>query len=89
MNTMLNLDRVWPERAVGYGNEFLASGWVERLNGRLLHGRKVRATIVLSAIEARKVLDWILENDGASYPYSIQSTNQIVGVDLVAEVVLA
>jgi len=87
MNTILNLDDVEPGRVPGYPTNFLGHGWTERVNGKLVHGGMMRATIALSDEDARKVLDWLLDNPGHSYPYSVTSTNRIIGVKLVSEAV--
>ena len=87
MSTMLNIDKVDPGRVPGYPTNFLAAGWLERVSGSLLQGKGMRATIPLNDDDARKVLDWLLANPCHAYPYTINSTNQIVGVELVSEAV--
>ena len=82
METTLNLDIVRSERIAGYGTNFVGAGALERIKGRVHHGSKIRASVILSDDDARKVMDWMLENPGMPYPFSFTDVNRIVGLDL-------
>jgi len=85
MQTILNVDSVWPERLPGHANTYLAGGRLERVGGRLLHGEHLRATVMLSDEKAVEIIDWMLENTGHTYPYTVPSNRQVIGVQLVRE----
>ena len=87
METIVNLDRIWPERAPGYPTNFLGQGFVERVKGASVRERTLRATVILNDEEARKALDWIVGNPTYSFgfPFSFTETNRIVGVELVRQ----
>jgi hypothetical protein len=82
METMVNLDRVRPERVAGYGTNFVGEGWVERMNGSPVREHVLRATVALGDDEARRAMTWTLENHHA-FPYSFTDANRIIGVELV------
>ena len=85
MNTILNVDNVWPERVPGHGNTYVAQGQLERVGGRLLQGQHLRAMVVLSDDKAIEIIDWMLENTGHTYPYTLPSNRHIVGLQLTRE----
>jgi hypothetical protein len=87
VDTIVNLDRIWPERAPGYPNCYMGQGFVERSKGAVIQEKTLRATVVLNDHEARKALDWFIENPTYTfgYPFTFPETNRIVGVEIVRQ----
>jgi hypothetical protein len=85
METTVNLDRIRPERLAGYATNYLGDGWLERAKGTPLRDRPLRATVYLNDEEARKAIDWIIDNLGHPFPFSFTDVNRIVGVEAFQE----
>lgn len=83
METTVYLDRVWPVRVAGYPTNFMGQGPLRRIKGRLVQGARLRASVVLSDDDARRIVDWMTDNAGDAYPFSFTSANLIVGVELL------
>jgi hypothetical protein len=83
METTIFLDRIWPERVAGYPSNFMGQGQLRRIKGKMVQGVKLRASVVLSDDDARKIVDWMTDNAGDAYPFSFTVANLIVGVELL------
>jgi hypothetical protein len=82
MNTVVNVDKVEPQRVAGYATNYIGKGWLERTNGAPVRGTRIRTMVLLTGEQARKIRDWIIENGGNPYPFSFEPQDIIVGVEV-------
>jgi hypothetical protein len=85
MEYTVNLDVVGSGRLPGTAVNYLGHGWLERARGAPTRDRPMRVTVFLTDDEARKAINWIVENLGHPFPFSFTEGNRIVGVEAIQE----